>query len=92
MNVALALKRLKNLRPKIARRLFQAKIVPVIDYVLPIWSPRLSMALGHQLNFSQRIVGQAVIGVFRMLALAIAEVEAGLEPPVIRHHRQQLQS
>ena len=73
-------------------RLFQAKIVPVIDYASPIWSPGLSMALVHQLNVPQRIAGQAVIGAFRTVALVIAEAEAGLEPPVIRHHRQQLQS
>ena len=40
----------------------------------------------------QRIAGQAIIGPFHTIALVIAEPEAELELPVIRHHRQQLQS
>ncbi len=92
VNAALALKRLKNLRPETARRLFQAKVVPVIDDASAIWSPGLSMGLIHQLNVPQKIAGQAIIGAFRTVASVIAESEAGLEPPVIRHHKQQLQS
>lgn len=36
VNLVLALKRLKNLRPKINQRLFQAKIALVINYTSPI--------------------------------------------------------
>ena len=53
INSALALKRLKNLRSKTARRLFQAKVVPVIDYASLIESPGLSMAFVNKLNISQ---------------------------------------
>lgn len=80
VNAALALKRLKNLRPKTARRLFQAKVVPVIDYASVIWSPGLSTGLIHQLNVPQKIAGQAIIGAFHTVASVIVESEAGLEP------------
>ncbi len=92
VNAAMALKRLKNLRPETARRLFQAKVIPAIDYSSAIWSPRLSLGLIHQLNVPQKIAGQAIIGAFRTVASAIAESESGLEPQVIRHHRPQLQA
>lgn len=50
------------------------------------------MALVNQLEVPRRIAGQVVIGAFFTVPLVIAEAEAGLELPVIRHHRQQLQS
>lgn len=77
VNAALALKRLKNLRPETARRLFQAKIVPVVDYTSPICSPGLSISLINKLNVAQKIGGQAVTGAFRKVA-GIA----------VRHHKQ----
>lgn len=50
VSAALALKRLKNLRAETARRLFHAKIVPVVDCASPIWSPGLSASLINKLN------------------------------------------
>lgn len=50
------------------------------------------MGLIHQVNVPQKRAGQAIIGAFCTVASVIAELEAGLEPPVIRHHKQQLQS
>lgn len=92
VNAALALKKLKNLRPETAQRLFQAKIVPVVDYASPIWSPDLSASLINKLNVPQKIGGQAILGAFRTVASSIVESEAGLEPPIIRHHKQRLHS
>ncbi len=92
INSALALKRLKNLRLETARRLFQAKVVPVIDYASPIGSPGLSMALVNKLNIPQKIGGQAVIRAFRTVAAIVGESKAVLESPIIRHHKQQLQA
>lgn len=87
VNAALALKRLKNLRPKVARKLFHAKIVPVVDYASPIWSPSLSVSLINKLNIPQKIDAQAIIGAFRTVAGSIAESEAGLISQTTSHHK-----
>lgn len=50
VNATLALKRLKNLCPETAQRLFQTKIVPVVDYSSPIWSSSLSASFINKLN------------------------------------------
>lgn len=92
VNAALALKRLQKLRPETAQRLFQARIIPVVDYASPIWSPGLSASLNNKLNIPQKIGGQAIIGAFCTVASTIAELEAGLEHPTVRHHKQQLRS
>ena len=78
VNAALALKRLRNLQPEIAQRLFQAKVVPVIDYASLIWSPGLSMSLINKLNIPQKIRGQAIIRAFRTVAFLVIESEAEL--------------
>ena len=83
---------LKNLRPETARKLFQAKIVPLVDYASPIWSPGLSASLINKLNLPQKIGVQAIKGAFRTVASTVAESEAGLETPTVRHHKQQLRS
>lgn len=90
VNTAMALKRPENLRPETAQQLFQPKIIPVIDYSSTIWSPGVSLGLIYQLNVPQKIAGQAIIGAFCTAASVIVESEARFEPPVIRHHRQQL--
>ncbi len=92
INSALALKRLKNLCPEMARRLFQAKVVPVIDYASPIWSLGLSMALVNKLNIPQKIGRQAVIEAFRKVAAIVGDSEAELELPTMCHHKQHLQA
>lgn len=38
----LALKRLKNLRPKTVKRLYNSTMIPVTDYALVIWAPNAS--------------------------------------------------
>lgn len=90
INSALALKKQKNLRPETARRLFQAKVVPVIDYASPIWSPGLSMSLLNKLNVPQKVGGQAVIGAFPIVASIVGESKARLELSTMCHHNEQL--
>lgn len=75
-----------------ARRQFQVKVAPVIDYSSPIWSPGLSIALVDKLNMPQKIGGQAVIGVFCTVASIIGESKARLELPTMRHYKEQLQA
>lgn len=50
------------------------------------------MALINKLNVPQKIGGQAIIGASRTVASIVVEAEAGLESPVMRHHKQQLQT
>ncbi len=38
IKAALALKRLRNLRPETARKLFHSKVTPITDYASPIWA------------------------------------------------------
>ncbi len=79
VNAELALKRLKNLHPKTAQRLFQAKIVLVVDDASPIWLPSLSIALINRLNFPQKIEGKAFITAFCTVSLTVAKSKIGLE-------------
>lgn len=59
-----------------------------MDYASLIWSPGLSASLINKLNIPQKIGAQAIIGAFRTVAGSIAESEAGLDPPIILHHKQ----
>ena len=81
VNTALALKRLRKLRPDTARKLLQAKVVPLIDYASPIWSPGLSISLINKLNILQKIREQAIIGAFCIVASSVIESEAELVVP-----------
>lgn len=56
----LALKRLRNLRPEIARRLYNSTVTPVTDYALVIWAPNASLSVLKQLERVQRIGCQVV--------------------------------
>lgn len=89
---ALALKRLQNLRSETAQRLFQARMIQVVDYASPIWSLGLSASLINNLNIPQKIGGKAIIGFFCIVTLTIAELEAGLKYSTIQYHKQQLWS
>lgn len=89
IQAALALKRLKNLKPEISRLLFTSTVAPVVDYASPIWAPSATQSSLCTLDTVQRIGAQAVIGGFRTVARCVAESEAGIEPVSLRHHRQQ---
>ena len=78
--MALALRRLKGLKPKSVKQLAKSSVLPVADYASPIWYPLATQELMQLLQQAQRIAAQAVIRGFRTVALSIAEVEAGLLP------------
>lgn len=78
--VALALRRLKGLRPKTVKQLAKSAVLPVADYASPVWYPIATHEMKQLLMQAQRITAQAVIRAFRTVAGAIAEVEAGLVP------------
>ena len=77
--VALAVKRLKGLRPKAIRQMVAAVVWPVADYASPVWYPRGANSLIKLLTTVQRTSVQAVICSFRTVALPIAEAEAGVK-------------
>ena len=63
-------------------------MLPVADYASPVWYPIATHDMKKLLLQSQRITAQAVIRGFRTVALAIAEVEAGLLPMEHRLRKQ----
>ena len=79
IKVALALKRLKDLRPKMAWQLFQSTVIPVIDYGSNVWAVNLSAKMLFMLNQPQRIGMQAIIGAFHIVALLVAEAESSID-------------
>ena len=88
---ALALKRLKGLRPQTARQLFLATGAPTMDYGSPIWFPKLTKRQREKLQQTQAIGTRAVVGAFRTVSASIADVEAGVKPVDVRlysHARQ----
>ncbi|KAI2669422.1 hypothetical protein LCP963914a_9931 [Penicillium roqueforti] len=89
MKAVLALRRLRGLPPSVARQLFTSTVASKIDYAASVWCPlRLdaTIAAGIIRPFEtvQRVASQAIVGVSRSTALAIAEAEAGIEPTVVR--------
>ncbi|KAJ5117672.1 hypothetical protein N7448_011304 [Penicillium atrosanguineum] len=89
MKAVLALRRLRGLPPLVARQLFASTVSSKIDYAASVWCPirqDASVAAGIVRLFEaiQRVASQAIVGVFRTTALAIAEAEAAIEPTVVR--------
>lgn len=48
IKAALALKRLKNLRPEVAKKLFYSKATFFKDYASPIWGPAAAQCTNHR--------------------------------------------
>lgn len=85
---ALALKRLKGLRPVAARQLFHSTVTSVSDYASSVWSLSISDKIRKLFDRIQRIGAQAILGIFKSVALPIAEAEASLMPEKLRHQHQ----
>ena len=81
---AMALKRLRNLRPETARQLYKATVASKTDYASMIWAPNASRSSLEALERVQRVGAQAVVSAFRTVALSIVEAEAGLENTLVR--------
>ena len=89
MKAALALRRLNGLPPPVARQLFSSTVASKIDYAASVWCPArqdsiVPVGSGRPFEAIQRVASQAIVGVFRNTALAIAEAEAGIEPTIVR--------
>lgn len=89
IKAALALKRLKNLRPEIPRQLFVSTTAPVVDYASPISASDATILALRNLDNVQRIGTQAGIGGSSTVTRCVAESKAGVEPAILRHHNQQ---
>jgi ribonuclease HI len=85
---ALALRRLRGLRPTAARQLFLATITPVTDYASPVWVPCSSTHARSRIDRAMKIGAAAITGMFKSAALPAAMVEAGLELPQDRFREQ----
>lgn len=79
LRAVMALKRLRMLSPSTTRQLHQATVAPVVDYAAFIWAPFITATLTRLLTPIQRYSAQAVTGVFRTVALPVAEAEASIE-------------
>ena len=90
IKAALALKRLKNLRPEVTRKLFYSKVTSITDYASPISGPAAAQYTIEKLDKVQKIGAQAITGAFCTVSLLIAESEASLVPTQARLHRQVL--
>ena len=79
INAVLALKRLKNLRPKAIGQLYTSTMALIVDYASVIWAPNANKNALSKLNAIQRIVAQAIIGDFGTVALHTAKSKANLQ-------------
>ena len=74
----MALRRLRMISPSAVRQLFGGTVILVIDYASNVWMLACGGKAMSPMNRIQRIGAQAIIGTFRIVATAIAEVEASI--------------
>jgi hypothetical protein len=89
MKAVPALRRLRGLPPSVSRQLFTSTVASKIGYAASVWchirqDSIIAAGIGRRFEAIQRAESQAIIGVFRNTALAIAEAEAGIELTVLR--------
>jgi len=78
----LAIKRLRGVRPKQVRQLYNATVTPIMDYCASAWyGPEKwgTLSLLRNMERVQRIGAQAIILSFKATALTVAQAEAGIE-------------
>ena len=78
LKAAMALRRLRGLRPATSRQLFKALVAPVVDYASVVWSHACTGGMTRTMDRVQKTGAQAVTGAFRTVATAVAEAEATL--------------
>jgi hypothetical protein len=87
----LAIKRLRGVRPKQVRQLYNATVTPIMDYCASTWyGPGKwgTLSLLRSMEKVQRIRAQAIILSFRATALTVAQAEAGIESTAARLQRK----
>ena len=68
------------LSPLSARQLFNATVVPVLDYASNVWMHAVNESAMAVLGRAQKIGACAITGAFHTVALAVAEAEAYIRP------------
>ncbi|KAJ6436037.1 reverse transcriptase [Purpureocillium lavendulum] len=87
LSVAMQLKSLRGLSPRVARQLFTAAVAPAMDYASNVWTHACGEKETRWLSQAQAVGAQAVTGAFGSVATAVAEAEANIEPVLQRHAR-----
>ena len=82
---AMALKRLRLVSPSTARQLFGSTVAPVVDYASNVWMHTCGYKGMALMNRIQKVGAQAITGVFRTVATAVAEAEASIRTVGERH-------
>ncbi|KAF4547018.1 Hypothetical protein D9617_69g077970 [Elsinoe fawcettii] len=83
MRTVFAISRLKGLRPRQARQVYEAAVLPVLDYGAAIWFAPDKRGLQGIMKKRARVENAAakmIIGAFRSVSGIAARDEAGLEP------------
>jgi ribonuclease HI/exonuclease III len=81
---ALALCRLKGIRPTTARQLATATVLPIIDYGSTTWSPGATQLITHKLQRTMKIVAVATVAMFRSASVDVALAEASFRTTLDR--------
>lgn len=81
---ALALGRLKGIRPSTTRQLAIATVTPVVDYGAPTWYPGAAQVVIHRLQRTTRIAAAATTAMFKSAALDVAVAEASFQTTMDR--------
>lgn len=87
----LAIKRLKGVRPRAIRQLYNATVVPITDYAASAWYGPSMYGVGRLLSMVdrvQRLGAQIITRAFKKVALPVLESEAGLSPVEFRLKRK----
>ncbi|GIZ44655.1 hypothetical protein CKM354_000785200 [Cercospora kikuchii] len=83
----LAMGRLRGIRPRQVRQMYQVAVTATTDYAASTWyaeGRRGTQEHVARLGRVQRMGAQAVIGAFRTVSSAVLQDEAGLEPVAMR--------
>jgi len=87
----LELQALKGMRPAQMRQLYRTCVTPITDYAASVWygpGRRGLVGLTNALEKVQRLGARMILRAWKRVALPILEVEACLEPVVVRLQRK----
>ena len=88
LEAVMNLRRLRDLSPLTARHLFTATVAPVMDYASNVWMYGCVDRTMKIINRVQKLGAQAIVGIFRRVATAVAEAEASILPAQERFSRK----
>jgi hypothetical protein len=74
----------------VTRKLFNVTVAPVVDYASSVWMHARRASAERVLMRVQKISRQVVVGCFRTVGTAVAELEANLPTIAERHTRKAL--